>query len=153
MKANLKDWPTGEIYNRKIALDVGMWLHFGKYATFDGAEVYMKFRDSSPAESALIPAEFANLDIRFEDIRFTMAVKWWVSQGPSHRATKSLYPMARIWTSDEWGYSDRYLLAYWLQHKTFSGAAVHIWPVPVYPPCEDEGDTEWDWHVYEQTRE
>ena len=68
-------------------------------------------------------------------------------------AEKSLYPMARIWTSDECSYSDRYLLAYWLQHKTFSGAAVHIWPIHLYPPCEDEGDTEWDWHVYKKVGE
>ena len=108
MKANLKDWPTGEIYNRKNALDVGMWLHFGKYATFKGAEVHMKFGGSA-VDSALIPAELDD-----EDIRSAMAWKWWESQGASHMAMTGLYPMARIYISDEWGCSDRDLLADWV---------------------------------------
>ena len=61
--------------------------------------------------------------------------------------------MARIWTSDEWGCSDSDLLAYWLEHKTFSGAVVHIWPIHLWAPCEDEDDTEWEWHVYWKTKE
>ena len=147
MRAKEKVWPIGEIYNRKTALDVRLWLYFGKYATFDGAEVYMKFGDS-PAESALIPAEFVD-----EDIRLTMAWKWWKSQGASHRAMTGLYPMARIYISDEWGCSDSDFLTYWAKHKTFSGAEVYIWPIHLWAPCGDEDDETWEWHMYEKTRE
>ena len=67
MKAKKKDWPTGVIYNRKIALDVRLWLYFGRYATFDGAEVHMTYGDSQ-AESAPspLPFELPPVDILFE---------------------------------------------------------------------------------------
>ena len=156
MKAKKKDWPTGVIYNRKKALDVRLWRHFGRYATFDGAEVHIEYGDS-PAEPApsLLPFELPPVDILFEydDICLAMAGKWRVSQGLSCWATTSVYPMARIWINDEWGCSDSDLLRYWAEHETFSGVEVSIWPIHIYAPRGDEDDEAWEWHMYEKTME